>query len=147
MVMSGPGAGWDAPPPVPSRAECDRAAFTVGLHADDEIGVCLVCGVSRCRVGREAQAVVLVGVRAGVLRLDEVGDTWDGAARRLGTWRSDGRAGQARAGPVLQSGGVGLAGAKRSAEQPTARTDAVDGYRPVSGNDNYLPKSQFSPTS
>jgi hypothetical protein len=80
MVMSGPGAGWDAPPPEPTRAECDRAAFTVGRHADDEeTGVCPVCGVSRCWIGREAQAVVLVGVRAGVIRPDEVGDAWDGS--------------------------------------------------------------------
>jgi hypothetical protein len=85
VVMSGPGAGWDPPPPVPTREECDRAAGIVGRHADDEAtGVCPVCGVSRCRVGRDAQAVVLRGVRAGVLRADEVGDAWDGTAGPVG---------------------------------------------------------------
>jgi hypothetical protein len=80
VVMSGPGAGWDAPPPAPTRDECDQAAFVVGRHADDEqTGVCPVCGVSRCQIRRDAQALVLIGVRAGVIIPDEVGDAWDGS--------------------------------------------------------------------
>jgi hypothetical protein len=85
VVMSGPGAGWDPPPPVPTRDECDRAAFTVGQHADDKVtSLCPVCGVSRCRVGRDTQAVVLRGIRAGVISPDEVGDAWDGTAGPVG---------------------------------------------------------------
>jgi hypothetical protein len=80
VVMSGPGAGWDPPPPSPTEQEVNAAAEALLRHADDpDTGMCPECAISRCQPRREAESV-LVRDLLGEDRTDsaEVDQRWGG---------------------------------------------------------------------